>query len=95
MTRIFKILLPSEEIAEGSTVIKKTGEYDYILKKKVSLKVDGKPVEFKSADKGAFLYNPRTGDYYTVSAETELIVKMTAQELISFAEGILEEEEAK
>lgn len=71
--KMFKILLPANEIPLGSTVTKRTGEKPYTLKDRIRIFGEtGDARELKATD-GTRLLVSETGDANVVGGETELL----------------------
>jgi hypothetical protein len=87
----------AEEIKDGSTVTKKTGEVQYTFKNKLSLyqtQTKGEPPILPVIIEGYFLVGAR-GQINQIKGDLELMMTMTAEELLWFAQELCDEEEDK
>jgi len=87
--KIFKLLLPSNEIPLGSTVTKPTGEKKYILRNEI--RIYGPKEQIIKADDHSRFIVSETGDANAVGNETILCWHIPQDELLLY----LEEEERR
>ena len=85
-----KVLISAKEIPVGSTVIKKTGSYEYTILDEIQIYQDGDKKTIPAQGGARFLTNG-DGAFSAVDGSLELLWVVEEEELIQFLEERSEE----